>query len=79
VLREHACRSSVSTEQEACILSCVAHSTRPLRLIELGSPAARMAAAASLPPGTHGNADGLRRGKELARVSCGRLLGALED
>ncbi|KAL8330549.1 hypothetical protein RB593_001525 [Gaeumannomyces tritici] len=68
MLSENARRSGVSTQQQARILSCVTHSTRPLRLIELGSLAAHMT------PGTD-----LRRGKEIVRASCGQLLEVLED
>ncbi|KAL8369910.1 hypothetical protein RB595_000324 [Gaeumannomyces hyphopodioides] len=68
MLRENARRSGVSTQQQARILSCITHSTRPLRLIELGSLAAHMT------PGTD-----LRRGKEIVRASCGQLLEVLED
>lgn len=68
MLRDNARRSGVSTEQQVRILSCVTHSTRPLRLIELGS------LAAHLIPGLD-----LRRGKEMVRASCGQLLEVLED
>ncbi len=37
MLEEHGRRSGVSKDQQAQILSCVTHSSRPLRLIELGS------------------------------------------
>ncbi|KLU92977.1 hypothetical protein MAPG_11920, partial [Magnaporthiopsis poae ATCC 64411] len=68
MLRDSAHRSGVSTEQQVRILSCVTHSTRPLRLIELGSLVVHMT------PGLD-----LRRGKETARASCGQLLEVLED
>ncbi|KAJ6786093.1 hypothetical protein PWT90_05981 [Aphanocladium album] len=67
MLKEHAHRSGVSADHQAKILTCVTHSNRPLRLIELGSLVAQML-----------NVD-LRRGKELVRASCGRLLELLED
>ncbi|KAK8099138.1 ankyrin repeat-containing protein [Apiospora kogelbergensis] len=41
MLLEHATRSGVTREEQARILMCVTHSTRPLRLIELGSLVAR--------------------------------------
>ncbi|KAK7973006.1 hypothetical protein PG988_007140 [Apiospora saccharicola] len=68
MLLEHAKRSGVSREEQARILMCVTHSTRPLRLIELGSLVARMT-------GT----DDLKEGKILVKASCGRLLEMLED
>ena len=67
MLREHARRSSVTAEQQAKILMCVTHASRPLRLIELGSLISRML-----------DLD-LRRGKELVRAACGRLLEIMED
>lgn len=67
MLQEHARRSGVSSDHQAKILTCVTHSSRPLRLIELGSLVAHML-----------DVD-LRRGKELVRGSCGRLLELLED
>jgi hypothetical protein len=42
MLREHTRRSSVTAEQQAKILMCVTHASRPLRLIELGSLVSRM-------------------------------------
>ncbi|KAK7946767.1 uncharacterized protein PG986_011088 [Apiospora aurea] len=68
MLLEHAKRSGVTREEQARILMCVTHSTRPLRLIELGSLVARM-------KGT----DDLKEGKALVKASCGRLLEILED
>lgn len=68
MLLEHAKQSGVSREEQARILMCVTHSTRPLRLIELGSLVARM-------KGT----DDLKEGKVLVKASCGRLLEMLED
>ncbi|KAK8024263.1 hypothetical protein PG993_012329 [Apiospora rasikravindrae] len=68
MLLEHAKRSGVSREEQSRILMCVTHSTRPLRLIELGSLVARM-------KGT----DDLKEGKALVKASCGRLLEILED
>lgn len=67
MLKEHARRSGVSADHQAKILTCVTHSSRPLRLIELGSLVAQMLGV------------DLRRGKELVRASCGRLLELLED
>lgn len=67
MLKEHARRSGVTAEQQAKILMCVTHASRPLRLIELGSLLSRML-----------HVD-LRRGKELVRAGCGRLLELLED
>ncbi|KAK3901858.1 ankyrin repeat-containing domain protein [Staphylotrichum tortipilum] len=67
MLKEHARRSGVAAAQQAMILTCVTHATRPLRLIELGSLLSRML-----------HVD-LRRGKELVRAGCGRLLELLED
>ncbi|ETS79923.1 hypothetical protein PFICI_07452 [Pestalotiopsis fici W106-1] len=70
MLREHARRSGVSTEQQARILTCVTYSARPMRLIELGSIVALM-------PGN--DKDDLKKAKDLVRASCGRLLEILED
>lgn len=67
MLREHARRSGVTAEQQAKVLMCVIHASRPLRLIELGSLLSNM---------LHFD---LRRGKDLVRQSCGRLLELLED
>ncbi|KAK4158282.1 ankyrin repeat-containing domain protein [Chaetomidium leptoderma] len=67
MLKEHARRSGVTAEQQAKILMCVTHASRPLRLIELGSLLSRML-----------HVD-LRRGKDLVRAGCGRLLELLED
>jgi ankyrin repeat protein len=67
LLKEHARRSGVSAEDQAKILMCVTHASRPLRLIELGSLLSRMLGV------------DLRRGKELVRAGCGRLLELLED
>ncbi|KAL2211233.1 ankyrin, partial [Sarocladium strictum] len=67
MLREHARRSSVTAEQQAKILMCVTHASRPLRLIELGSLVSRLMSL------------DLRHGKELVRAACGRLLEILED
>lgn len=67
MLKEHARRSGVSADQQAKILTCVTHSSRPMRLIELGSLVAQMFSV------------DLRKGKELVRASCGRLLELLED
>ncbi|KAI1176760.1 ankyrin repeat-containing domain protein [Nemania sp. FL0916] len=68
MLQEHSKRSGVTTEQQARILGCVTHASRPLRLIELGSLVARMI----------GSGD-LKEGKSLVRASCGRLLEILDD
>ncbi|KAH6854072.1 ankyrin repeat-containing domain protein [Chaetomium sp. MPI-CAGE-AT-0009] len=67
MLKEHARRSGVTAEQQAKILMCVTHASRPLRLIELGSLLSRMLQV------------DLRRGKDLVRAGCGRLLELLED
>lgn len=67
MLKQHASRSGVSADLQAKILTCVTHSRRTLRLIELGSLVAHMLGV------------DLRRGKDLARASCGRLLEMLED
>ncbi|OAA56713.1 Ankyrin repeat-containing domain protein [Niveomyces insectorum RCEF 264] len=68
MLREHSERSGVSRDQQATVLSCVIHASRPLRLIELGALIARL----------RGD-DDLSEGKRLIRASCGRLLEILED
>ncbi|KAJ1333097.1 ankyrin repeat domain-containing protein 50 [Microdochium nivale] len=68
LLDEHARRSTITRDQQANILSCVIHASRPLRLIELGALVARM----------RGD-DDLKEGKRLVRESCGRLLEILED
>lgn len=67
MLKENAVRSSVSIDDQTKILTCVTHSSRPLRLIELGSLVAQMLTV------------DLKRGKELVRASCGRLLELLQD
>ncbi|UKZ78952.1 hypothetical protein TrVFT333_006701 [Trichoderma virens FT-333] len=67
MLKEHARRSGVTTEQQAKVLMCVTHASRPLRLIELGSLLSNMLHIS------------LRQGKDLVRQSCGRLLELLED
>lgn len=67
MLKQHSARSGVSADHQAKVLTCVTHSSRPLRLIELGSLVAQMF-----------DVD-LRRGKDLVRASCGRLLDLLED
>ncbi|KAJ8120565.1 hypothetical protein ONZ43_g2754 [Nemania bipapillata] len=68
MLKEHSKRSGVDAEQQARILTCVVHASRPLRLIELGSLVARII----------GSGD-LKEGKALVRASCGRLLEILDD
>ncbi|KAL2118791.1 hypothetical protein VTJ04DRAFT_5750 [Mycothermus thermophilus] len=68
MLREHARRSGLTSQQQAQLLACVTRARRPLRLIELGSLVARLM----------GDGD-LRRGKDLVRTGCGRLLELLED
>ncbi|KKP00475.1 hypothetical protein THAR02_07420 [Trichoderma harzianum] len=67
MLKEHAYRSGVTAEQQAKILTCVTHASRPLRLIELGSLLSNMLHIS------------LGQGKDLVRRSCGRLLELLED
>ena len=69
MLIEHAARSGVDREQQVRILSCVINTSRPLRAIELGSLIAHM----------RGEPKALKRGKELVREGCGRLLEILED
>jgi ankyrin repeat protein len=70
MLAEHSKRSGISQDQQFAILQCVTHSTRPLRLIELGSIIAllRRDPRASF-----------KEGKDLVRRACGRLLEILED
>ncbi|KAH0528268.1 hypothetical protein TsFJ059_003153 [Trichoderma semiorbis] len=67
MLKEHAYRSGVTAEQQAKVLTCVTHASRPLRLIELGSLLSNMLHIS------------LAQGKDLVRRSCGRLLELLED
>ncbi|PON27749.1 hypothetical protein TGAM01_v203516 [Trichoderma gamsii] len=67
MLKEHAHRSGVTAEQQAKVLMCVTHASRPLRLIELGSLLSNMLHIS------------LGQGKDLVRQSCGRLLELLED
>ncbi|KAH6687893.1 ankyrin repeat-containing domain protein [Plectosphaerella plurivora] len=67
MLKDHSRRSGVTSEQQAKILMCVIHASRPLRLIELASLLCRML-----------DLD-LRQGKDLVRAGCGRLLEILED
>ncbi|KAL7803033.1 ankyrin repeat-containing domain protein [Trichoderma afarasin] len=67
MLKEHAYRSGVTAEQQAKVLTCVTHASRPLRLIELGSLLSNMLHIS------------LGQGKDLVRRSCGRLLELLED
>ncbi|KAM0513647.1 hypothetical protein ACHAPE_007697 [Trichoderma viride] len=67
MLKEHARRSGVTAEQQAKVLMCVTHASRPLRLIELGSLLSNMLHIS------------LGQGKDLVRQSCGRLLELLED
>ncbi|CAH0055072.1 unnamed protein product [Clonostachys solani] len=68
MLAGHAQRSGVSTKQQAHILMCVTHSSRPLGLIELGSLVSSFMGL-----------DNLKEGKDLVRASCGPLLEILED
>ncbi|KAJ4296658.1 hypothetical protein N0V90_006706 [Kalmusia sp. IMI 367209] len=70
MLSEHSQRSGIIQEQQFMILQCVVHSSRPLRLIELGSLVVVLRSEAGL---------GLKEGKDLVRQSCGRLLEILED
>ncbi|KAL7960442.1 ankyrin repeat-containing domain protein [Trichoderma compactum] len=67
MLKEHAHRSGVTAVQQAKVLMCVTHASRPLRLIELGSLLSNMLNIS------------LGQGKDLVRRSCGRLLELLED
>uniref|UniRef100_A0A0B7KRR7 Uncharacterized protein n=1 Tax=Bionectria ochroleuca TaxID=29856 RepID=A0A0B7KRR7_BIOOC len=68
MLADHAQRSGISTEQQAHILMCVTYSSRPLRLIELGSLVSSFTGL-----------DDLKKGRDLVRASCGPLLEILED
>ncbi|CAI6097695.1 unnamed protein product [Clonostachys chloroleuca] len=68
MLVDHALRSGVSTKQQAHILMCVTHSSRPLRLIELGSLVSSFMGLVNL-----------KKGKDLVLASCGPLLEILED
>ena len=71
MLGEHAQRSGITQEEQLTIIQCVIQSSRPLRLIELGSMVAQLRQDYTV--------DGLRGGKQLVRDSCGRLLEILED
>ncbi|KAL2266781.1 hypothetical protein VTJ83DRAFT_6133 [Remersonia thermophila] len=68
MLREHARRTGSTADQQAQMLACVTRASRPLRLIELGSLAARLMCGGDL-----------RRGKDLVRAGCGKFLELLED
>ena len=68
MLAEHSARSGISQALQLTILQWVTHSTRPLRLLELGAIVSFMRKDSSL-----------KVGKELVRESCGRLLEILED
>lgn len=70
MLEEHSKRSSVTREQQFTILQCVTQSTRPMRLIELGSIIAFL---------TRDTSAGLKEGKEVVRQACGRFLEILDD
>ncbi|CAI6330860.1 unnamed protein product [Periconia digitata] len=70
MLAEHSRRSGVTQEQQYTILQFVVHSSRPLRLIELGSLVAMIQEHSGMT---------LKEGKELVKRSCGRLLEILED
>ncbi|KAJ4354592.1 uncharacterized protein N0V89_006329 [Didymosphaeria variabile] len=70
MLAEHSRRSGITQDQQFMILQCVVHSSRPLRLIELGSLIMMLRSDTGM---------GLKEGKSLVRQSCGRLLEILED
>lgn len=70
MLAEHSRRSGITQDQQFMILQCVVHSSRPLRLIELGSLVMVLRSETGM---------GLKEGKVLVRKSCGRLLEILED
>ncbi|RDW63780.1 hypothetical protein BP6252_11325 [Coleophoma cylindrospora] len=70
ILAEHSRRSGITQDQQFTILQCVTQSSRPLRLIELGS------IIALLRKDTLG---GLKEAKDLVREACGRLLEILDD
>ena len=70
MLAEHSLRSGITQEQQFMILQCVVHSSRPLRLIELGSLIMVIRSETGM---------GLKESKDLVRQSCGRLLEILED
>lgn len=71
MLAEHARRSHVTQQEQLTIVQCVIQSSRPLRLIELGSIIAQIRQDYTI--------EGLREGKQLVRDSCGRLLEILDD
>ena len=68
MLNDHARRSGVSRELQVQILMCVTYSSRPLRLLELGSLIVNL-----------GLTEDLKEGKSMVRASCGRLLEILDD
>lgn len=70
MLAEHSRLSGISQEQQFTILQCVTTSSRPSRLIELGSIIALL---------RKDTGAGLKEGKDLVRQACGRLLEILED
>ncbi|RDW59222.1 hypothetical protein BP5796_12146 [Coleophoma crateriformis] len=70
ILAEHSRRSGITQDQQFTILQCVTQSSRPLRLIELGS------IIVLLRKDTLG---GLKEAKDLVREACGRLLEILDD
>lgn len=70
ILEEHSRLSRVSQEQQLTILQCVTQSSRPLRLVELGSIIALL---------RRDTGAGLNEGKNLVRQACGQLLEIQED
>jgi ankyrin repeat protein len=68
MLAEHSIRTGVSKEVQYTLLQLVTHSSRPLRVLELGAVVSFMKESTSL-----------KQGKELARACCGQLLEILED
>ncbi|KAG4441988.1 hypothetical protein IFR05_002514 [Cadophora sp. M221] len=70
LLSEHARRSRMTMEQQLVILQCVTQSSRPMRLIELGSIVAFLMKDTGV---------GLTEGKEAVKQACGRFLDLLDD
>lgn len=70
LLSEHARRSKMTMEQQLVILQCITQSSRPMRLIELGSIVAFLLKDAGV---------GLMEGKEAVKQACGRFLELLDD
>ncbi|KAH7333115.1 putative ankyrin repeat protein, partial [Rhexocercosporidium sp. MPI-PUGE-AT-0058] len=70
LLSEHARRSKMTVEQQLVVLQCVTQSSRPMRLIELGSVVSFLMKDTS---------PGLMEGKEAVKQACGRFLELLDD